>query len=191
MGTMGSLRGAIIRFAAFVATWPRQVTWSGVSERQPIPATPVLSYAGAPQRWGIVHDRWPGGLRIVVPASRGVVMWTFGVLCLLILPLAIHLGLGGQLRRLSNWLRCKLRAVTIEIDDVSVRVHNVCDSGNTDRLDHVRPRRAVYEVRYVPHSRMVLLRAHGHEMLEFRPVPDDMVLRWIADEMRQALELSS
>jgi hypothetical protein len=49
------------------------------------------------------------------------------------------------------------------------------------------PRRAIYEVKFAPHSGNLVIRAHGFEMIDFRPVDNDRAMRWIADTLQEVL----
>jgi hypothetical protein len=49
------------------------------------------------------------------------------------------------------------------------------------------PRAGVYDVRYIEHSGNLLIRAHGQQLFDGRPINDPLVLREIAASIRAAL----
>jgi hypothetical protein len=51
------------------------------------------------------------------------------------------------------------------------------------------PRARIHEVKYVSHSGNLVIRAHGREMVEWRPTEDAQTLRFVAARLRQALGL--
>ena len=75
-------------------------------------------------------------------------------------------------------------------------------SGDTLRLQHVRPllhrsaateetivipRQIISDIRFVPWSKALVIRASGREMIEIQPSRHANVLEWVAQELRRAM----
>jgi hypothetical protein len=79
-----------------------------------------------------------------------------------------------------------LPPVTIELDSTYLRLEGVGnewdESGSMER-----PRGAIYDVSFVPHSGRLFIKARGFDFIECRPHRDPKVVEWIAERINEAL----
>jgi hypothetical protein len=146
----------------------------------------TLSYVGVATRLGMVHEPLADGVRITRPAEYGRAVAV--LLTALTLPYVVPAGLvGANLAPLVRRIWGGTRPAVFEVSGRSLSLRNVyCDN---QVRDFDRPRDAVYEVKYVSHSGNLMIRARGHELIDFRPVKDPAALQWIAGVLREALGL--
>lgn len=101
------------------------------------------------------------------------------------------IGIGLVLSIVHMWktIRDRRKPPEIELtsDKLSIRWIGI-QSGKLAKF--ILPRSQIYDVKYAEHSGNLVIRCHGHEILESRPVSDPIILQWIAAELREALHLS-
>jgi hypothetical protein len=164
----------------------------------------TIPYADVPARLGIVYETRPGGLRMTIPRSPGIVrdLWLTAAAEIVVLGLVgllsganlCAIGVFAALLGLVLLYRvfvANFGPAVIEVFDEAVILRNVetRTESRADTRDFVRPRAAVYEVKYVSHSGNLVVKARGHEMIECRPVRRPEALEWIAARIREALGL--
>lgn len=127
-----------------------------------MPTRPLeLRYADVPARSGIVYEKRPDGILIVIQRD-----W------------------------LERWLPLLFRPAVIEVTPVGLRLDGCRpDTKDQQSVNLFRPREAVYAVRYVPHARRIAVHARGHEMVLCRPHSNPDVMGWIAGAVSEALGL--
>ena len=80
-------------------------------------------------------------------------------------------------------------SVVIELDSTRLHFEGVTntweESGPLDR-----PRSAIYEVKFVPHSGSLFIKATGFAFIECQPHHDSRVVEWIAARLNEALGFS-
>ena len=147
-----------------------------------------LSYGDLPTQRGVIVETWPGGMRLTVPPPRFARLgWIVGrILFTPIIVLFLLLGAGDALFFYRGLLRVG-RAMVIEVNEDSLSFLNT--PMGDQRRDVVLPRRDVYAVKYVGHSGNLVVRAHGHEMLDWRPFRSPHMLEYVARLIREALGL--
>jgi hypothetical protein len=177
-----------------------------VPDPHPVLARPVLAYAGAPARWGIVCERngpevtitiprrWPIGsliftavmmvvsLVVVSFISRAAVV--FAAVVVLFVTFGIGHVAAALLPTVPGLFRFS-RPIIIELNAHSLTVHNF-DPGT--REDPTVPRERVYDIRYVPHSGNLVIHSRYLDLIECRPCPDPEVLKWMAETLMAALQ---
>lgn len=176
-----------------------------------------LSYAtpGAASRVQYVRD---GGVaRVIVPSPRGrragaaveqtllifgaIFLNELGVFVVALVVLAMSSGqyrselmqaaaVGGGVAALvfvGAWFRYRRLddPMMIEVTPEAVRLVNY----NRDADAHTLPRNLVYDVKFVAHSRRMVIRTRGMEMVEWRPVDDDDEVRRMVEFLREVIGL--
>ena len=108
-------------------------------------------------------------------------------LLLILLPFLILSG-GG----ISTFYRSfrRDRPLIIEVTSSIVAIRNLDADGEGQYYDLLRPRDAVYEVKFVAHSGNLVIRAKGHEMIDCHLFSDPRTTQWAADVLREALGLT-
>ena len=81
----------------------------------------------------------------------------------------------------------------VELDDTALYLRNILSDPSSQEtgLNLDRPRRDLYEVRFVGHSGNLFIRAHGHQIIDCRPHRDPKVVEWIAEELNRLLGLNT
>jgi hypothetical protein len=152
---------------------------------------PTLQYAALPPGIGLIIEPLPDGIRITRPPNRSLATFLL-VLLLLLSPLALLLILISAdpeaFRLPIRVIRSAFKPMIIELTATTLSLLNVDLNGRP--LDLVRPRKDVYDVRFIEHSGNLFIRAHGHEIIDIRPFHDPRILRWIAQTLRQTLGIS-
>ena len=151
---------------------------------------PTLQYAALPPGIGLIVEPLDGGIRITRTPNRSLATLLL-VLLLLLSPLALLLiCISADPNAFRLPLRIVLSAfkpMIIELTATTLSLLNVDLNGRP--LDLIRPRKDIYDVRFIEHSGNLFIRAHGHEIIDFRPFHDPRILRWLADTLRQMLDL--
>jgi len=75
--------------------------------------------------------------------------------------------------------------VVVEVTAAAVSFLNFRTEAGAHRL----PRNLVYDVKFVPHSRKMVIRTRGMEMFEWRPVGDDAEIRRMVGFLRDVIGL--
>lgn len=174
---------------------------------------PVLPYADLPARHGVVIDRSPGQVRIVIPPARWWQRHTvLGTLALLLLCLYAFVMHALQPRRSASNIvvYCLLlvmllwalvqqilreRPTTVLLTERSLSLHNVSPifgpttGGKLPRRTFTFSSQSIYSIHFASASGTLFIRAHGQEMLECRVRSDRALTEWLADFLRQELGL--
>ena len=58
---------------------------------------------------------------------------------------------------------------------------------DAESMTLIRPRDKIYEIKYVSHSGNLVIRTHGMDMIDIRPFHNVELMKWLTDELRQAL----
>lgn len=185
-----------------------------IAPSAPVPpgAPAVLPYADLPSRWGIVLDRTPERLLIVIPLAHRwrspevvipliIAAAFFSAALYLLLVTALPRLLAGQLATTGlfigvaagMYLWKSRKPVIIELTSSELIFRNAPFSRHEGQ-SHVQrdlflPREGIYDVKYVAHSGHLVIRIRGRELIETRPLPDPRLLQWLATELRAALSL--
>lgn len=170
----------------------------------------VLPYADVPAQFGITCEYRSDGVLIRIPQHippSARLLLFFALACFpflamvlptmrtmgssrdLLIVLAISIGGSGLViiaasvwpRRATRWAK----PIEIELNIAWLIVRNLEPGGPLS--DRQLPRDQVYEIKYVPHSGHLVIRAHGCEMIDFRPVDSDRAMRWVAETLQAAL----
>jgi len=166
----------------------------------------------------VQYVRDEGVARVVVPSPRGrrvgaaveqtllifgmIFLNELGVFVVALVLLAMSAGryrwelmqaaaVGGGIVGLvfvGAWFRYRRLddPIVIEVTREAVRLVNF--SRETDA--RTLPRNLVYDVKFVAHSRMMVIRTRGMEMVECRPVDDDNEIRRMVEFLREAVGLA-
>jgi hypothetical protein len=174
---------------------------------QPVLGPNVVAYADLPARYGVQYEIRPDGCVIVLPPPRWwrriEVVTPLLFILLVIGPLfyddatkgefgsmLVLLIVAGGFGVFTRFALLRGRPLVLEVTASEVKVGNAqpvlwTGAPVTHTLNY--PRAQVYDVQYVPHSRNIVLRVHGSEMMEFRPTQSPDLNRWIAQQLRRAL----
>jgi len=151
---------------------------------------PTLEYAALPPGIGLIIEPLPDGIRITRPPNRSVATLLL-VLLLILSPLAlllIFITADPEAFRLPiRVIRSAFKPMIIELTATTLSLLNVDLNGRP--CDLIRPRKDLYDLRVIEHSGNLFIRAHGHEIIDIRPFHDPRILRWIAETLRQILDL--
>jgi hypothetical protein len=187
---------------------------------KPLPVQPIeLRYADAPDRDGLVLEPTEDGVRITLPEIQfnpanffatiiilflfvvvmsitiwwPILFWLYEFLQiirknpLVFLPGALALIFG--LWAVPKTMRRPPIPRTIEVTAEALIFTNVMIEEEQTII--TRPRREIYDVRYVSHSGNLVVHCHKMNMVECRPVRDPIVMKWIAAVLREALCLQT
>jgi hypothetical protein len=113
--------------------------------------------------------------------------WLGGADYRLLMILAGGVGFLGGVLMLEGWFRYRRLdgPVVVEVTPDTLSFLNL----SAQRENHILPRNLVYDVKYVTHSRMMVVRTRGLEMFEWRPVDDDAEIARMVGFLRDALGL--
>jgi len=156
----------------------------------PPQAAPLLQYADAPARHGIIFETTADGLMITIPVPlpRQLLMLagSGGVLALsFIIHTFVGVAVVAGVLILAIFRRRLGRPMVIELDARELRLLNV--NPGEPEPDRTFRRADVYDVKFVRHSGNLVVRVHGQEILEVRPSDDPAILEWLADTLHRAL----
>ena len=167
-----------------------------------------LDYASDAAEHGIGYHRTADGATITVPSPRsrrieaaigGTIAVFANELGLLLLAGGIFAWFVGE--RWTCPALSSLLAITFTIawfyfrklsDPMIVEVTPtavVFQNLSHETPIHSFPRDKIYDVKYVNHSKNLVIRARGLEILEWRPVPDERELTRMALFLREAIGL--
>jgi hypothetical protein len=164
-------------------------------ERAPVP---VLAYARDASDERVVYERTEDGIRIKVyrPGRwwTAVGGWLFVALVLIFCLAPWRGGLawlwwtvGLTLAVAATWeaVRRLGRPVVIELTMQRLSFRNL--GGKEEGRDRDLPRDAVYEIKAVSHSGMLVVRARGHDMFEGRVSEELRQTEFVAALLREAM----
>jgi hypothetical protein len=113
------------------------------------------------------------------------------MLAILISPIVLLVTLVtadlGALRGIKRAFRRARAPTIIEVAGPTLSLLNIETEETYQNI--IRPRKDIYDVRFIEHSGNLFIRAHGHEIIDIRPFHDPRILRWLAQTLHQALEL--
>jgi hypothetical protein len=159
------------------------------TETQHQPMT--LQYANLPPGIGLIVEPLPDGIRITQPARRGAAIFLL-VFFLLISPMGlvmIFISADPDAFRLPiRIIRGAFKPTIIELTATTLSFLNVDLNGRP--VDLIRARKDVYDLRFIEHSGNLFVRAHGQEIIDFRPFHDPRILRWLADALVATMKLN-
>jgi hypothetical protein len=147
----------------------------------------MLQYADAPARNGITYGQTADGFLITIQ----IPIWRRAAALATALPLVV-LFLTNIFVAIVVFAVIIIAAVVrqqftrptvIELTADELVIQNLLGA----TADYRVPRDAVYDVRYVSHSGNIVIHARGQEMLEFRPVGDCELLKWLAETIQTHL----
>jgi hypothetical protein len=151
---------------------------------------PLLQYADMPPGIGLIIEPLSDGVRITRPANRGAAIALL-VFLLLISPLGLLLiflsGDPDGLRLPIRIIRGAFKPTIIEVTATTLSLLNVELNGRP--FDLIRARKDVYDVRFIEHSGNLFIRAHGQEIIDFRPFHDRRILGRLAETLRKELRM--
>jgi hypothetical protein len=156
----------------------------------PDPHAPLLQYADAPARHGIVFETTPEGVIVTIPvplARRVLGMAAYGGMLVMALIIHVFVAVAMVVAGLALVVfRNRLgRPIVIELDARELRFRNVAPG--EAQSDWACPRADVYDVKYVRHSGNLVVRIRGREMFEVRPSDDPAIVAWLAETLNRAL----
>lgn len=174
----------------------------------PVPVEPItLQYAAVPAWDDIIYEPTPGGVRITLRHGGSVIVASIVaafLLMLLVIPVFIlgwrqvllALGVVGEVLAVIVYaivgtvvgVLKQTKPTVIEVTADALVFRNVFVQ---EGYEVIRPRSEVYDVKYVTHSRNLVVRCHTMNMIDCRPVRDEATLRWLAEVLREAMGIKS
>ena len=147
----------------------------------------MLQYADAPARNGITYGQTPDGFLITIQ----IPIWKRAAALAFSLPLVVLFMTNIFVASIVFLVIIILavarqkftRPTVIELTADEFIIQNLLGAA----ADYRVPREAVYDVRYVSHSGNIVVHARGQQLLEFRPMNDAALLKWLAETIQSHL----
>jgi hypothetical protein len=165
-----------------------------------------LDYAAGTTECGITYRRDPEGAVIVIPSPRRrrSEAASYVTIAVFVNELGLLLAAGAVLAWLAKerWVCPALGALVAVTYGIAWWWHRrlgepmvvevtpkvvVFENFSRETPVHTVPRDQIYDVKYVSHSGNLVIRARGHEILEWRPVENERELARIALFLREAI----